>query len=54
MKEQLKMSVIGLFSELAEIGLTEEKLDKAIGESAEVKEGVIRKAEEVKETWQEI
>jgi hypothetical protein len=44
-------SVISALAELAEVGLTQEKIDKAIAESAEVCRAVIEKTEEVKATW---
>lgn len=47
-------TVIGILNDLANIGITQAKLDLAIGESPLIRAEVIRVAEKTAQTWQEI
>ncbi|MEU0495905.1 HK97 gp10 family phage protein [Mycobacterium sp. NPDC006124] len=48
------MSLIGILGELAEVGLTPEKINKSLSENAEVRAKVIETAQRAAQMWQEI
>jgi hypothetical protein len=48
------MSILSAITELAEVGLDQKTLNRAVADSVEVKEAVIRKAAEVQARWQQM
>jgi hypothetical protein len=48
------MSVLSAITELAQVGLDQKTLNRAVADSVEVKEAVIRKAAEVQARWQQM
>ena len=44
----------GVMSQLAEVGITQAKIDAAIGSSPTIRAAVIQMTEKVRDTWQEI